>query len=210
MSHPWPLVTSPYGKPSSSFLLRSFQTFRDIPKQVVIRAVKMLVGTELQSVRSSIVWKVTSAFRMSRVIEVRFVMSVSKHRPVRAKATIICTHNDKVLLVRRKCAKWKFPSGALAAGEAPIVAAARELWSELSLHCSGLHGTGTVQVGKILHHLFSTEVPDGCRVVLGKRIEACRWVEWAQLSPTMFNPTAAALLSKDLSSLAPFDQQIVE
>lgn len=62
--------------------------------------------------------------------------------------------------MRRKGGQWKFPSGALAAGEAPIVAAPRELGSELSLHCSGLHGTGTVQVGKILHHLFTTEVPE--------------------------------------------------
>jgi len=147
---------------------------------------------------------------MSRVIEVRFVMSVAKHRPVRAKATIICTQNDKVLLVRRKGGKWRFPSGALAAGEAPIVAAARELWSELSLHCSGLHVAGTVQVGKILHHLFSTDIPDGCRVAPGKRIEACRWVEWGQLSPTMLKPTAAALLSRDLSSLVRFDQQLVQ
>jgi len=175
-----------------------------------IRSVERVLGTELQSVRSSMVWKVTSAFRMSRVLEVRFVMSVAKHRPVRAKATIICTQNDKVLLVRRKGGKWKFPSGALAAGEAPIVAAARELWSELSLHCSSLHIAGTVQVGKILHHLFSTDIPDGCRVVPGKRIEACRWVAWGQLSPTMLKPTAAALLSRDLSSLVRFDQQLVQ
>jgi len=170
----------------------------------------MVAGTEFESVRSSTLWKVTSAFRISRVLEVRFVMSVVSLRPARANITIICTHTDKVLLVRRKGTKWKFQSGALAAGEASIVAAARELWSEISLHCSGLHGTGTVQVGTILHHLFSTEVPDGCRVVLGKRIEACRLVEWAQLSPTMLKPTASALLSRDLSSLAPFDQQIVQ
>lgn len=104
-SHPCPLIPYPYGKPSSSHLLRSFQTFRDIPKQVVIRAVQDVAG-----------------------IEVRFVMSVSEHRPVRAKGTIFCTHNHKVLLVRTKGAKWKFPSGALAAGEAPIVAE----WAQLT------------------------------------------------------------------------------
>lgn len=73
-------------------------------------------------------------------------MSVTTHRPLRAKATIICSRNDKVLLVRRKGAKWKFPSGLLATGEAPIVAAARELWKALALHCSGLNPVGTVEV----------------------------------------------------------------
>ncbi|HFL7942053.1 TPA: NUDIX domain-containing protein [Pseudomonas putida] len=44
-------------------------------------------------------------------------MSVIKHRPTRAKVTIICTRNDQVLLVRRKGAKWKFPNGLLERGE---------------------------------------------------------------------------------------------
>lgn len=81
-------------------------------------------------------------------------MSVTKHHPLRAKATIICSRNDKILLVRRKGSKWKFPSGVLATGEAPIVAAARELWKALALHCSGLNPVGTVEVGNVLHHIL--------------------------------------------------------
>jgi hypothetical protein len=53
-------------------------------------------------------------------------MSVIKHRTTRSKATVICSRNGKVLLVRRKGAKWKFPSGLLARGETPMVAAARD------------------------------------------------------------------------------------
>ncbi|MGJ7547911.1 NUDIX domain-containing protein [Pseudomonas alloputida] len=128
-------------------------------------------------------------------------MSVIKHRPTRAKVTIICSRNDQVLLVRRKGAKWKFPSGLLATGEAPIVAAARELWKALSLHCSRLNAAGTLEVGGVIHHIFTTDFADGCSVSLGTGIVECKWIGWEDLSSTMLKPTAAALLSRDLSAL---------
>ncbi|WP_410911572.1 NUDIX domain-containing protein [Pseudomonas sp. SIMBA_068] len=128
-------------------------------------------------------------------------MSVIKHRPAGAKVTIICTRNDQVLLVRRKGAKWKFPNGLLERGEAPTVAAARELWKALSLHCSGLHLVGIIEIGNVLHHIFTTDFADGCSVALGRGIVACKWIGWEDLSSTMLKPTAAALLSRDLSAL---------
>lgn len=133
-------------------------------------------------------------------------MSVIKHRPARAKVTIICTRNDQVLLVRRKGAKWKFPNGLLERGEAPTVAAARELWKALSLHCSGLHLVGTVEVGNVLHHIFTTDFTDGCSVVLGRGIVACKWIGWEELGSTMLKPTAAALLSRGLPQLIHLDE----
>jgi len=128
-------------------------------------------------------------------------MSVIKYRPAGAKVTIICTRNDQVLLVRRKGAKWKFPNGLLERGEAPTVAAARELWKALSLHCSGLHLVGIIEIGNVLHHIFTTDFADGCSVALGRGIVACKWIGWEDLSSTMLKPTAAALLSRDLSAL---------
>lgn len=128
-------------------------------------------------------------------------MSVTKHLPARAKATVICSRNDKVLLVRRKGARWKFPSGLLVTGEAPIVAAAREIWEALALHCTGLNAVGTVEVGNVIHHIFTTDLPDGSGVALGRGIVACKWVCWEELSPTMLKPTAAALLSRNLQEL---------
>ncbi|MFJ4454182.1 NUDIX domain-containing protein [Pseudomonas sp. NPDC089392] len=133
-------------------------------------------------------------------------MSVIKHRPTKAKVTIICSRNGQVLLVRRKGAKWKFPSGLLATGEAPIVAAAREVWKALALRCSGLNGVGTIEVGNVLHHIFTTDFADGCSVSLGTGIVACKWIGWEDLSSTMLKPTAAALLSRDLSALIHGDQ----
>lgn len=133
-------------------------------------------------------------------------MSVRKHRPARAKVTILCTRNDQVLLVRRKGAKWKFPGGLLETGEAPIVVAARALWHALSLHCCGLNEVGTIEVGNVLHHVFTADFAEGCSVSLGSGIAACKWVGWQDLSSTMLQPTAAALLSRDLSALAHGDQ----
>ena len=81
------------------------------------------------------------------------------------------------------------------------MAAARELWKALSLHCSGLHHLGTIEVGNVLHHIFTTDFADGCSVALGRGIVACKWISWEDLSSTMLKPTAAALLSRDLSAL---------
>ncbi|WP_145254387.1 NUDIX domain-containing protein [Pseudomonas sp. DE0157] len=122
-------------------------------------------------------------------------MSVTTHHPVKAKATVICSRNDRVLLVRRKGARWKLPSGLIAPGEAPIVAAARELWKALALHSTGLKAVGIVEVGNVLHHIFTTDLPDGCSIALGRGIVACKWICWEELRPTMLKPTAAALLS---------------
>ncbi|PJX10894.1 NUDIX hydrolase [Pseudomonas putida] len=142
-----------------------------------------------------------STFRKSPIFQVRSLMSVIKHRPTSAKVTIICSRNDQVLLVRRKGAKWKFPSALLAAGESPIMAAARELWKALSLHCSRLNAVGTLEVGRVLHHIFNADLTDGCSVSLGRGIVDCKWIGWEDLSSTMLKPTAAALLSRDLSAL---------
>jgi len=133
-------------------------------------------------------------------------MSVIKHRSAKAKVTIICSRNDQVLLIRRKGAKWKFPSGLLAPGQAPVVAAATELGKALSLHCSRLNAVGTIEVGKVLHHIFTTDFADGCSVSLGRGIVECRWIGWEDLSLTMLKPTTAALLSRGLTALVHRDE----
>lgn len=80
------------------------------------------------------------------------------------------------------------------------MAAAREIWEELAVHCPGLDAVGTVEVGNVFHHLFTTDLPEGCNVVLGAGIVACRWVGWEALSPAMLKPTAAALFSRYLAA----------
>jgi 8-oxo-dGTP diphosphatase len=81
------------------------------------------------------------------------------------------------------------------------VAAAREVWEELALRCPGLNAVGTIEVGNVLHHVFTTDLAEGCNVALGAGIVACRWVGWEALSPAMLKPTAAALLSCHLAAV---------
>ncbi len=86
------------------------------------------------------------------------------------------------------------------------MAAAIELWNALSLHCSGPHPVGTIEVGNVLHHIFTTDFTDGCSVALGRGIVACKWIGWEELSSTMLKPTAAALLSQGLQQLIHLDE----
>lgn len=94
-------------------------------------------------------------------------MSVIKHRPTRAKVTIICTEMTRFFLFAGRVPNGSFQTVCLR-GEAPTVAAARELWKALSLHCSGLHLVGIIEIGNVLHHIFTTDFADGCSVALGR------------------------------------------
>lgn len=86
------------------------------------------------------------------------------------------------------------------------MAAARELWKALALRCSGLKPVGTIEVGNVLQHIFTTDFADGCSVSLGRGIVACKWIRWEDLSSTMLKPTAAALLTRDLAALIHGDE----
>lgn len=81
------------------------------------------------------------------------------------------------------------------------MAAAQELWKALSWNCSRLDAVGTLEVGRVRHHIFTADLADGCSVSLGRGIVECKWIGWEDLSSTMLKPTAAALLSRDLSAL---------
>ncbi|WPE25802.1 hypothetical protein PshuTeo1_15110 [Pseudomonas hunanensis] len=65
---------------------------------------------------------------------------------------------------------------------------------------------GTIEVGHVLHHIFTTDFTDGCSVALGRGIVACKWIGWEELSSTMLKPTAAALLSQGLPQLIHLDE----
>lgn len=48
-----------------------------------------------------------------------------------------------------------------------------------------MNAVGTIEVGRVLHHIFITDFADGCSVSLGKGIVACKWIAWEELSSTM-------------------------
>lgn len=63
------------------------------------------------------------------------------------------------------------------------MAAARELWKALSLHCSGLHLVGIIEIGNVLHHIFTTDFADGCSVALGEALSRVSGSAGRSLAP---------------------------
>lgn len=119
----------------------------------------------------------------------------------RTRATVLCWHDGRLLLVRRKGGKWNFPGGALVSGEGPGQAAARELVEETGLRSHGLLPLCTLQAGDILHHVFSTQLLNGDRAAPDNEIAACKWVTREQLGHLPLKRTAAALLARELPAL---------
>lgn len=124
-----------------------------------------------------------------------------KQRRYKARATIICLRSGKILLVRKKGGKWNFPGGSVEAGEQPIDAAARELQEETRLNCVGLLQLCSIEVGNVVHHLFTTQFDDYAEAKAANEIVACKWVRRAQLDSTQLTSAAAALMTRQVPAL---------
>lgn len=125
-----------------------------------------------------------------------------KRRRYKARATIICLRSGKILLVRKKGGKWNFPGGSVEDGEQPIQAAARELQEETRLRCLGLLQLCSLEVGNVVHHVFTTHFDDYARAIADNEIVACKWVRREQLDDTMLTASASALLTRRLPALS--------
>ncbi|MDR0277144.1 MAG: NUDIX domain-containing protein [Paucimonas sp.] len=128
-------------------------------------------------------------------------MSGNGHR-YKARATIICLRSGKVLLVRKKGGKWNFPGGTIEPGEEPAQAAVRELEEETRLRCLGLLQLCTLEIGNVVHHVFTTQFDDFAEAVADNEIVACKWVKRQQLDTDQLTPNAAALMTRQLPALS--------
>lgn len=124
-----------------------------------------------------------------------------KGRRYKARATIICLRSGKILLVRKKGGKWNFPGGTVETGEEPIQAAARELQEETKLRSLGLLQLCSIEIGNVVHHVFTTHFDDYSEAVADNEIVACKWVRRAQLNATLLTPAASALMTRQLPAL---------
>lgn len=124
-----------------------------------------------------------------------------KQRRYKARATIICLRSGKVLLVRKKGGKWNFPGGTIENGEQPMEAAARELQEETRLRCIGLLQLCSIEIGNVVHHLFTSQFDDYAKAVADNEIVACKWVRREQLNSTLLCPTATALMTRQVPAL---------
>lgn len=120
----------------------------------------------------------------------------------KARATIICLRSGKVLLVRKKGGNWNFPGGTIESGEQPVEAAARELKEETCIRSLGLLQLCTLEVGSVVHYIFTAQLDDAARAVADNEIVACKWVRRDQLNGTPLTPAAAALMTRQLPALS--------
>ncbi|SHM58103.1 8-oxo-dGTP diphosphatase [Pseudomonas asturiensis] len=51
----------------------------------------------------------------------------SKHKDLKRRATVICSHEEEILFVRKRNAKWNLPGGRVEKGETPLQATMREM-----------------------------------------------------------------------------------
>ncbi|HGM5580456.1 TPA: NUDIX hydrolase [Pseudomonas putida] len=122
--------------------------------------------------------------------------------PAKHRATIICFHGQRVLLVRKKGGKWNFPGGQIEQGEQPREAAARELHEETGLSGHALLHLCTLEVAGILHHIFTTHLHPGDRPCARREIAACTWIARGELPRAPLNPAAEALLACQIPALS--------
>ncbi|MFJ4064399.1 NUDIX domain-containing protein [Pseudomonas sp. NPDC089996] len=119
----------------------------------------------------------------------------------RARATVLCTQDGKMLLVKKKGGKWNFPGGAIEQGELPQQAAIRELREEAGLCAQGLLPLCSLEVEGILHYIFTTQLSPHDRASPHHEIVACKWVLRSELKRVALNASAAALVARQLPML---------
>ena len=128
-------------------------------------------------------------------------MPVKKTPATRLRATILCLHSRKVLLVRKKGGKWNFPGGLIESGETAAQAAARELQEETSLDSQALLALCSIDTGSTVHHVFTTQFDNHAKPTPANEIAACKWVGLQALKRTPLTAAAMALLSVQLPAL---------
>lgn len=122
--------------------------------------------------------------------------------PEKYRATVICFHEGRVLLVRKKGGRWNFPGGTVEPGESPHAAAARELYEETGLGDKQLLHLCTVEIAGVCHHLFTTHQYPGDKPMARSEIVACKWVARRALQQAPLNPTARSLLALGIPALS--------
>ena len=109
-------------------------------------------------------------------------MKVQPKLSLKRRATILCFRGCKILLVKRKNAKWNLPGGRIKEAEIPSDAAIREFREETALELSNLRAMGNVDVSKTRHHVFVAYVPGTFEALASNEITDCRWVSHEELS----------------------------
>jgi 8-oxo-dGTP diphosphatase len=115
---------------------------------------------------------------------------------MKARATIICSRDGKVLLVARTRSRWSLPGGTIKRSESPLDAAQRELEEETSL--VGAEFTYLFQFGGLSkrHLVFFVDLPQDASPEPRNEISKCRW-----FSPTKISTLITSIPTREIVDL---------
>jgi len=115
---------------------------------------------------------------------------------MKARATIICCRDGKVLLVARTRSRWSLPGGTIKRSESPLAAARRELEEETSL--VGTDVTYLFQFGGLSkrHLVFFVDLPPDACPEPRNEISKCRW-----FSPTKISTLVTSIPTREIVDL---------
>lgn len=115
---------------------------------------------------------------------------------MKARATILCCRDGKVLLVARTRARWSLPGGTIKRSESPLAAARRELEEETSMITTDV--TYLFQFGGLRkrHLVFFAQLPPSASPEPRNEISKCRW-----FSPIKISTLATSIPTREIVDL---------